>query len=132
MALLAPLAQVPLSALALAAEHEEVAEQTLWVEHCAPELGGDGSLLLHSRGISRWAEHVPRFLWGYTRMRYRQGHLALRRQLLKRARQARAAGGGAEERRKGCTLERAYLPTSGSSDDQQLQDGMGGLAQRSP
>lgn len=72
--------------VATTTEHEEVAEHTLWVEHCPVA----GDLLLHSRGVSRWAEHVPRFLWGYTRQRYQHGHLALRRQLLRRARRARA------------------------------------------
>ena len=51
--------------VATTAEHEEVASHTLWVEHEPLR----GAVLLHSRGTSRWAPHVPRRLWPYTRAR---------------------------------------------------------------
>ena len=87
-------------------EHEEIAAHTLWLERCSETQ----ALLLHSRGVSRWADHVPRWLWFYTRARYRQGHLALRRHLLKRARKVQATRGAtsppAPQHFQGCFCER--------------------------
>ena len=76
--------------VATTSEHEEIASHTLWLERCS----ATDALLLHSRGCSRWAEHVPRWLWWYTRARYQQGHIALRRHLLKRARRVQATRRG--------------------------------------
>lgn len=76
--------------VATTVDHEEIASHTLWVERCSVS----EALLLHSRGCSRWAEHVPRWLWHYTRARYQQGHLALRRHLLKRAKRVQATRRG--------------------------------------
>lgn len=76
--------------VATTADHEEIASHTLWLERCSMS----EALLLHSRGCSRWAEHVPRSMWRYTRARYRQGHLALCRHLLKRARRVQATRRG--------------------------------------
>eukprot|EP01046_Picozoa_sp_COSAG06_P032333 COSAG06_NODE_3223_length_5656_cov_23.309340_2_plen_461_part_00 len=76
--------------VATTSEHEEIASHTLWLERCS----ATDALLLHSRGCSRWAEHVPRWLWWYTRARYQQGHITLRRHLLKRARRVQATRRG--------------------------------------